>query len=164
MPRPALALDDQYVRGMYGAGRHRDDSRARSPSASDRRRLPSRSPPPGLHSPSRGRRQEEVPVASVHESDASARPVHQEVVHAIGDGHRYGDVHTLDVFEDMGLADLFQEQCPGWAIPKDFMATALNKLSQHHPGHLRVRSPQSLGAQWSSTWCRDRAPESHQCA
>ena len=44
----------------------------------------------------------------------------------------------------MGLSDLFQEPCPGWAVPAEFMATALNKLSQHHPGHLRVRTPQDI--------------------
>ena len=144
MPRPASALDDQYVQGMYGAGRHRGDSRARSPSASDRRRLPSRSPPPGLHSPSRGRRQEERLVVSAHASEALAQSARHGNVRAIGDDDRHGGVRTLDSFEDMGLSDLFQEPCPGWAVPAEFMATALNKLSQHHPGHLRVRTLQDI--------------------
>ena len=126
MPRAAQALDDQYVHGMYGAGRRGNDSRA--PSVSGQRRALSRSPPPG------------GPVVSVYESGAPSRPVRSEVVHAIGDGQRYEDVHSLDVFEDMGLAALFQEQCPSWAAPTDFMATALTKLSQHHPGHREVLS------------------------
>ena len=130
MPRAAQALDDQYVHGMYGAGRRGNDSRA--PSVSGQRRTLSRSPPPG------------GPVVSAYESGAPSRPVRSEVVHAIGDGQSYEDVHSLDVFEDMGLAVLFQEQCPRWAAPLGFMATALTKLSQHHPGHLRVRSPQDI--------------------
>ena len=144
MPRQAAALEDSYVRGMYGAGRHRGDSRARSPSASDRRRPPSRSPPPGLHSPSSGRRQEDRPVVAAHASTALAHPTRHGDVHSIGDDHRHGDVRTLETFEDMGLTDLFQEHCPGWAIPTEFMTTVLNKLSQHHPGHLRVRTPQDI--------------------
>ena len=144
MPRPAAALDDSYVQEMYGAGRYRGDSRARSPSVDDRRRQPSRSPPPGLHSPSSGRRQEGRLVLAAHASEAPAQPVRQENVRAISDGHSHGDVHALDAFEEMRLSDLFQEQCPGWAVPTDFMVTSLSKLSQHHPGHLRVRSPQDI--------------------
>ena len=140
MPRQAAALEDAYVQGMYGAGRSRGDSRARSPTAADRRRPPSRSPPPGFHSPSRGRRQDEnLSIIAHSTSNGPAHPVR-----AIGDGHRYEDVHTLDAFEDMGLGDLFLEQCPGWAVPTEFLTIALNKLSQHHPGHLRVRTLEDI--------------------
>ena len=130
MPTPVKAVDDQYVHGTYGAGRCRVDSR--EPSVSGRRRTLSRPPRPG------------GPVVPAYEPVASARAVRQEVVHAIGNGHSYGDVQTLDAFEDMGLTDLFQKQCPGWAVPKDLMAISLIKLSQHHPGHLRVRSMKDI--------------------
>ena len=130
MPTPVKAVDDQYVHGTYGAGRCRVDSR--EPSVSGQRRTLSRPPRPG------------GPVVLAYEPVASARAVRQEVVHAIGNGHSYGDVQTLDAFEDMGLTDLFQKQCPGWAVPKDLMAISLIKLSQHHPGHLRVRSMKDI--------------------
>ena len=38
MPKQrAAALDDQYVQGMYGAGRYRDDSRQSRPQGDDSR-------------------------------------------------------------------------------------------------------------------------------
>ena len=133
MPRQAAALEDAYVQGMYGAGRERQESRARFPFTINHRRQSSQSPPPGFHSPSRGRRQEDRHVDGDHGS--SRTPVTH--VRAIGDGHRPKEVSSMEEYEDMGLVELFRESCPGWAVPKEFMTNALNKLSHHHPGHIR---------------------------
>ena len=57
-----------------------------------------------------------------------------------GDGQRPRAVRSMEDFENMELVKMFDESCPGWAVPKEFMVVALEKLSQHHPGHLRVRT------------------------
>ena len=65
-------------------------------------------------------------------------------VRAVNEGQCSSEVLSTDGFHDMQLVDLFHEPCPGWAVPGEFMAIALDKLSQHHPGHLRVRTAQSI--------------------
>ena len=112
MPRQVAALEDAYVEGMYGAGRERQESRARSPFPRDRRRQSSRSPPPGFHSTSSGRRQEDRHVnenRGLSMDEAPTTPVQR----AIGDGHRPREVRSIEDFENMDLVHLFDETCPG---------------------------------------------------